>query len=268
MIVETFIRKAAIDPIKDPFGKTMRYSDEFLISCTLLRMKSHKAFDFLKRNLMLPLPDPNAIRRRLSSTECKFGLNELALEHMFEALKDVEEWERWGCLMWDEMAITKDLRFDATTLKWKGIADLGGETTIMVPNSLADHVLVFVFRPFLGGWIQPFAWYGTTGGAKADVLVQLITKAIACLFQHGAIVSACVSDGYSTNKSAMKELGITGEEGSKTFITHPMDDNLQVYFLVDVPHLIKCTRNHMLNHKQVQVSILLQRYLNESAVCS
>ncbi len=120
----------------------------------------------------------------------------------------------------------------------------------MVPDGLADHVLLFAFRPFLGGWIEPFAWFGTKG-AKGDVLVELITKAISCLFQSGAIVSACMSDGCSTNKSAMKQFGITGKVGETTSIAHPMDDTLVVYFLVDVPHLLKCTRNHLYNHKAV-----------------
>ena len=54
--------------------------------------------------------------------------------------------------MWDE--ITKNLQFDTRTLKWVGVSDYGGVVDIMIPNGMADHVLV-VFRPYLGGWIQP-----------------------------------------------------------------------------------------------------------------
>jgi hypothetical protein len=64
------------------------------------------------------------------------------------------------------MANGKGLDFDTRTLTWKGIVDYGGELSIMVPNGLADHILVFVFRLYLASWIQPFAWFGTKGGAS------------------------------------------------------------------------------------------------------
>ena len=57
--------------------------------------------------------------------------------------------------MLDKMAYGKGLDFDTRTLTWKGIVDYGGELSIMVPNGLADHILVFVFRPYLAIWIQP-----------------------------------------------------------------------------------------------------------------
>jgi hypothetical protein len=82
----------------------------------------------------------------------------------------------------------------------------------MVPNGLADHVLVFVFRPFYKGWIQPFAWFGTKGGASGTVLVELVTKNIARLFQAGAIKKASVCDGFSTNKKLYSHFGVSGTE--------------------------------------------------------
>ncbi|XP_045028558.1 uncharacterized protein LOC123471390 [Daphnia magna] len=177
-VVKMFIAKAAIDPAHDKHRRTMRFEHSFLIQCAILRMKSHTAYVHLRANGLLPLPSLSTMRRLLSSAECKFGFNSLALEHISEASKGLQPFERWGTLMWDEISITKDMRFDTRSLKWKGIVDYAGETTIMVPNGLADHVLMFVFRPFLQGWIQPFAWFGTKGGAPGVVLLELVTKSI------------------------------------------------------------------------------------------
>lgn len=58
----------------------------------------------------------------------------------------------------------------------------------MVSNELADHVLVFVVRPLLGGWIQPFAWFGTTGGAPGFVFVELRAKAICAIWGVCAVL--------------------------------------------------------------------------------
>ncbi len=86
----------------------------------------------------------------------------------------------------DEISITKDMKWDNKSLKWKGIV---------------DYILVFVFRPFFKGWIQPFAWFGTKGGAPGTVLLELVKKSIARLFQAGAITKASVCDGFSTNNA-------------------------------------------------------------------
>lgn len=259
-VVRMFIASAAIDPSRDRHKKTMRYEHSFKMRCVILKMKSNETYVHLRANGLLPLPSLATIRRTLSSSECTFGFNTLALEHISDAMKGLEPCKRWGTLMWDEVAITKDLRFDPRTCQWKGITDFAGETSIMVPNGIADHVLVFVFRPFLSGWIQPFAWFGTKGGASGSVLAELVPKAIAALYRAGAIVKACVSDGYSTNKTLISQYGMSGEEGGNHFITNPLDHTIKIYFFVDVPHLLKCTRNHMHKHQQVQVIYFLFQF--------
>ena len=101
-------------------------------------MKNNKAYLHIRKNGLFPLPSPSTIRRLLISLECRFGFNSLALEYIFNALKRKEEHERWMVLMWDEIVITKELRFDTRTLKWKGIVDCAGECSVMVPNGNAD----------------------------------------------------------------------------------------------------------------------------------
>ncbi len=68
--------------------------------------------------------------------------------------------------MWDKIAITKDLRFDTRTLKWKGITDYAGETTIIPPNGLAYHILVLCSAH---SWMQLFAWFGTKRAAPGII---------------------------------------------------------------------------------------------------
>lgn len=157
--------------------------------------------------------------------------------------------------MWDEMSITKDLRCDTRIHKWKAIVDYGNELVDTEKKALSDHVLVFVFRPFLSSSIQPFAWFGTSGGAKGNVLAQLMITAISCLHSNGAIVSSCVCDGYSTNKSTMNQFGIRGKKESPYAITHPVDEKREVKFMIDAPHLAKSTRNHVFNNKNKRVMV-------------
>lgn len=211
-VFKTFIAKVAIDPIRDKGFRGIRYEHSHKIQCVLLKMKSNKAYVHLRANRLLPLPSSPTIRRMLSSSECKFGFDSLALCHIGEALQGKQPHERWGSLMFDEMSITKDMKFDTRTLTWKRIVDYAGNTSVMLPNGVADHVLVFVFRPYLGSWIQPFGWFGTKGGASGVVLVETVIKSMACLFNAGAIVKNCVCDGFSSNKSMITQFGISGSK--------------------------------------------------------
>ena len=85
MVVRMFLRKGTIDPKKDKVGHGIRYESVYLIHCVLFKMKSNRAYKFLRNMQLLPLPGLSTIRRLLSSADCIFGFNKLALESIFEA---------------------------------------------------------------------------------------------------------------------------------------------------------------------------------------
>lgn len=43
----------------------------------------------------------------------------------------------------------------------------------MVPNGVADHVLVFLFQSYLVGGVQPFGWFGNKGTGSGIILMVL-----------------------------------------------------------------------------------------------
>jgi hypothetical protein len=97
-------------------------------------------------------------------------------------------------------------------------------------------------------------WYK---GCCTRCHLELIVKGISCLYDRaGAIVTAAVCDGVSTNKSVMATFGVSGAENGCSITNHPMNDKHQIHWLTDVPHLLKCTRNHMENHRVVQVIVI------------
>jgi hypothetical protein len=80
----------------------MRYEAVFLLEALMLKMKSNAAFKHLRNNKILPLPSASTIRKLISSSNCHFGFNELALENIEIALKEFgkDDPARYGCLMW------------------------------------------------------------------------------------------------------------------------------------------------------------------------
>lgn len=261
-MIRTFIAKGRAElNCKTGRAHSMRYGPGFLLQCLLLKMKSNSAYRHLSKRSILPLPSPSTIRKLLSSTPCKFGYNDIALDTIkrhFESLNvSVKSRKRWGTLIWDEVTLKKDLSFDKHLLEWKGLTDFGEGISSPVPDGLADHALVFIFRPHDGRWIQPIACFASQGASSGPVLHEIITQAMIILANHGAIVKATVSDGHACNKKAMEMFGVdvkqTKDGSCQSYFPHPLDETINVYHFVDAPHLLKCARNFMLIHRQVQV---------------
>ena len=231
----------------------MRYEPGWLIESLLFRMKSKKAYNYCRDNKLLPLPEISTIRRLLSSADVGFGFNDLALENIGKVLEKLKRHLRYGTVIWDEMSIRKDLKWDSKMLRWNGVINFGSDIKEAAEQGLTDHVLVLVFRPFRQKWIQPIGWFASKGAANQHVLSEIIMKAIILLHRSGAIVKATVCDGHSSNKAALLKMGVSGKKGKSNSFEHPLDENIKIYAFIDVPHLIKCTRNQFLNYQVVQV---------------
>ena len=116
-------------------------------------------------------------------------------------------------------------------MEWHGVVNFGGELKIKIQDDIADHALVFMFRPYKHTWIQPIACFATKGAASGSVLFEQIVKAISTLFNKNAVVKSCVSDGAQTNKSAMGLLQVKGSNSGdcKPYINHPIDPSIKIY---------------------------------------
>ena len=94
---------------------------------------------------------------------CTFGFNEESLESIKRTMSSLDLDLRRGSLVWDEMSISKSLNFDAQKLRFEGFADYGLDEINADPKAatdqLADHCLVFIFRPYRASWVQPIAFY-------------------------------------------------------------------------------------------------------------
>jgi hypothetical protein len=236
---------------------SMKYDAEFLLDCMLLRMKSKAAYIHLRNSNLLPLPSLSTIRRLISCMPCNFGLNDFALASIQRNLQGQPKHMLFGSLVWDEMAISEDLTFNGQALRFEGFCDYGEGVITTEQNSqqMADHALVFIFRPYRFSWIQPMAVFATKGAACGDMIFDLALKAIIALHHAGAIVKSVVCDGAAPNKKAMKLFKVSETLIDPTHsFQHPIHSDV-VYFFIDVPHIYKSIRNNMMTHHNVQVLI-------------
>ncbi len=234
----------------------MRHEAVFLLALNMLKMKNNAAFKHLRNNKFLPLPSSYTIRKLISSSNCHFGFNELALENIEGTPKDFGKGDpaRYGCLMWDEVHLVKGVKFDSRRRVWDGIVNYGSDFPEIKADSLADQALVLIFRPYKLPWIQPIASFSTSGSASAPVLQKIVVKTITFLYTKGAIVKNVVCDEHQSNKGAMSLLKVTAKDQTKVkpYFIHTMDPKIKIWCVFYVPYLLKCVRNHLLLHKRCQ----------------
>ena len=118
-MVKMFIQKASLSK-KDLTGKTMRWDRKYAVQCAMFRMKTCAGYRHIQENKLLPLPSEETLRKIISSNECDFGLNDLALKCVGDELKGLPEEERYVSLMFDEAKIKENMEWDKRRMTWRG----------------------------------------------------------------------------------------------------------------------------------------------------
>jgi len=259
----------------------MRYEAEWLLESLLLRIKSVSAYEHIRRLKLLPLPSCSTLRRLLSGVSCHFGFNTAALQAIETIMEGKCGRDLSVIVSFDEVALTPQPNFNQESLAIDGFVNLSVdpvynrdemdhhdeaegprlEPEISDTPVLADHALVFMVRPLLASWVQPFGVFASAGAASGDDLYRLVIAAIIRLEARRVRVLAAVSDGASTNMKFWKLAGAGIDiEGQKEIVKnefpYPLDPDRSIYVLQDPPHAFKCVRNQLYNHDTVQVCFL------------
>ncbi|ODN01854.1 Transposable element P transposase [Orchesella cincta] len=184
--------------------------------------------DWLLQALLLKITSPKCYRKLRAS---KFGFSPLFLESWNPSSR-TNPCDCQVMLMCDEMGVQEGISFEKMTKKFKGYIDYADFTEYAKERKLqnaSDHCLT-----------QPIACFATRGAAPGNILAKMLISAI----KVGLQVVGFVSDGAATNKSMWRELGIPTNVGSGIVnsITNPVDEGRQVFFLCDIPHILKCIR--------------------------
>jgi len=156
----------------------------------------------------------------------------------------MSEKDWYCCLLFDEMSIRENVRFNQKFNCVEGFEDLGSKGRMC---NIANHALLFMDRGLHRKWKQPVAYYLSCGSTKAEMLVQFLKEVLDACQNVGLHVVATVCDMGTNNVKAMKLLGSTGEEPFFQFQNHA------IATIYDPPHLLKCTRNLFLKN-DVQVT--------------
>ncbi|KAH8041878.1 hypothetical protein HPB51_019259 [Rhipicephalus microplus] len=224
-----------------------RYKKEWIYDCLLLKIKSTAVYTFLYENEFLPLPNPRTLYGYLRNLKADFGFDSTLFTVLCEKLEAVPERERRGGLMFDEMSVRKSVHIRESDMALLGKVDFAAHTRPGDHGKDGDHVLVFLFRPFLGGWSQTVGTFCASGAAPGSIVAKLLLQCIVHLTNAGVVVDAVTCDNSTSNQSALRSLGVNGDMHKlQTCFEHPCEPSKQVHVVIDSPHIFKCIRNNLL----------------------
>ena len=113
---------------------------------------------------------------------------------------------------------------------------------------LATHVLVLMIHGIASELQKPVAYFLCHSGFTSNELYTVLNEAVGILEFVGFTVHCYVSDGASTNQKFYSMQQLNSDPSSTfdgvTFATsHIIKPDDKHFFICDVPHLIKTTRN-------------------------
>ena len=112
--------------------------------------------------------------------------------------------------------------------------------------SIATHVLVLMVRGIFSSFHAAVGYYPTTG-VTSNQLYLCLYEAVLFLETAGFKVRALVSDGASPNRKFYRLHEKDNSTGISFKTTNPFAPERDMYFICDVPHLMKTTRNNWEN---------------------
>jgi len=230
--------------------------------CLHLKMLSTTAYDTLRRLLVLPCG--RTLRDYTHYTQAGFGVQAEVTKQLMEAanMKSLEEHQKYVAVIFDEMRIKDGLLYNKHEARMEGFVDLGKINNILAsfqqsikepssgqsPLTIAKHMLVFMVRDLFINLEFPYAQYPTSD-LTADSLFPLVWEVIRHLeVASFKVVSLTADNGSCNPKSYCLHHKIYSTKSNQQDVTYKVpnpytNEKQDIFFISDVPHLIKTVWN-------------------------
>ena len=173
------------------------------------------------------------------------------------------DFQRHVCLVFDEVKIKEDLVYDKHLCQIIGFVNLGEVNNQLLElersekgkpeECIAKNMIVFMVRNLFAKLEYPYAQFPCSS-LSADLIFPLVWDCVKRLESLGFYVMALTADGASCNRKFFK---MHSSEEALTYKTQNVysKNKRPIFFISDVPHLVKTVRNCWANsfgHKQTR----------------
>lgn len=117
----------------------------------LLNITSPKAYKHLREEGILPLPNPDYLRKLLKGLPCQFGFTDFVFLELKKEFTAKNKCDKQVFLVFDEMKVKQSISYDKATMQFTGFIDYAEFSADYNPKRPkkdlhADHALVFMIR--------------------------------------------------------------------------------------------------------------------------
>ncbi|XP_071101730.1 uncharacterized protein [Haliotis cracherodii] len=240
--------------------RQMKWHPMIIKWCLYIRSKSQKAYDATRDAGFISLPSSRTLFDYSHWLPAECGFNYASVSHLRNEAAQLgmfqEEWMSYVGILQDEVKVSEGLVYDRVTGELVGYVELEktGNDLLHMENliantkkKLASSILVIMVRGITSSLKYPVACFATSG-ITADLLYPAIWKAVRFLEIECRLKILFVTcDGASPNRKFFNLHHC--EELQNTYWTwNPYSyPRRKLYFISDVPHLLKTTRNCFAN---------------------
>lgn len=218
--------------LKNKF-KGNRYEAEYKLFALNLQYSSPQTYRCLQT--VLKLPSKSTLNKLKISIPPK--LDERVLESLELKAKSFPEKAKYCTICIDEMTLKRNLYYDIKTDEVIGFHNINGKVT----PEIASNAYVVMLQGIYFKWKQPLAYALLASARHYEELDIWLEEVITKLSGIGIDIKAITTDqGSNFDKFAKDIKGVSAE---KPFFVY---NEKKIYYIFDVPHLIKCLRNNLL----------------------
>ena len=231
-----------------------RWHPHFIRFSLSLYSKPPSVYRELRDSGTLQLPSARTLRSYRNSFEPGAGYLPQNIASLISRTKFFTDLEKWVVVMFDEMKIKCNLVFNKHSEKLIGFVDLGDpQINYATFDEIqpASHVLAF----YVGGITTKLSFmfgYFFTRNVVSFQIMPLFWRGVAILeLKVNLNVVAGISDGASPNRRFFQLHDSFGGTVSDTNIVYKTKNLFSpggwIWFFADAPHLLKTSRNCLLN---------------------
>lgn len=204
-----------------------------------LNYKSSSTYEFMRSELKFQLPSKTSIYRWIPIKRLQPGPNDILFEHLKIKISSMNSLEKEAVLIFDEVAIRKQLSYNQHADEVDGVVDYGEDDRT---SEIGKHVCLFLIRGLCSSWKYVLSYYVTKEAMQGMKLSSILQNNLTYAMELGLNIRAVVCDQGPNNRKCLKILGITVNNPYFVF------NSKKVFVLYDPPHLIKSFRNALLTN--------------------
>lgn len=241
--IKTYISSLNISEESKIFCKLLiskrpkEYSDEVKWLAQNIFYVSQSTYTFLRDKLNLNIPHVSTLHRWAPIKFLQPGFINNAIEELKLNIKLMDGRDKGNVvLLFDEIAIKRELRYNSKLDLIDGFEDLGFRRN----SNIGKQVCVFMVRSLFSNWKLIFNYFVTENGLSGEDLKTILLKNIQILSELEITVRAVVCDQGPSNRKAYSLLGVSHVK------PYMFINSIKIFCLYDFPHLIKSLRNCLL----------------------